>query len=141
MKRTELTRKTPLRTKSPIKRGGPIKWSPNATKAKKKRRTEKAERFKDLAVPLKVPETDRPYLDWIKTLPCTVCGCNGVGFDAVDPAHTETVKTGGSDRRAIPLCRLHHSEQGTMGVKTFASEYKFSYNKVIADLNAKYEAR
>jgi len=56
------------------------------------------------------------YLDYIRSLPCRICDTN-----PVDPHHTETGGVGmkGSDFTAIPLCRTHHDELHSGGVKTF----------------------
>lgn len=66
-------------------------------------------------------ETDRPYLDWIKTLPCCV------GFDCLgppDPAHLETVGAFGSDYSAAPMCRKHHDELHDKGIEWMQQTYR-----------------
>jgi hypothetical protein len=61
-----------------------------------------------------------PYLAYIRTLPCLICG------QPAEPAHIRTGSladgksyTGGgersSDRWALPLCRRHHEEQHDAG--------------------------
>lgn len=79
-------------------------------------------------------EIDREYLDWIKEQRCVVCNDT-----PCDPAHTTTVGANGSDYDAIPLCRLHHSEQHSRGVKTFAELYCFSYTLNIRHYNGNYK--
>jgi hypothetical protein len=63
------------------------------------------------AAPLLKPVrlVDEPYLDHIRAMRCLVHGrgCSG----RVDPAHLKTRGSGGSDYTAVPLCRLHHTEQ------------------------------
>lgn len=49
----------------------------------------------------------RPYLDWIKTLPCHTCGAH----PPCDPSHLNTLKGAGTksaDLLAIPECRPCH---------------------------------
>lgn len=41
------------------------------------------------------------------------------GVRRSDPAHVETVGAMGSDFLALPLCRFHHTMQGTMPVTEF----------------------
>lgn len=68
------------------------------------------------------PVKDPKYLAWIKTFPCIVCGRSR----NVDPCHTPgsrgmSQKT--DDRRAVPMCRVHHEEQGRIGWKRFLEIY------------------
>lgn len=58
----------------------------------------------------------RPYLDWVKTLPCVGCGAT-----PSDPHHVTGMYRGAGKRSpdclAIPLCRpchdrLHHAPKG-----------------------------
>lgn len=49
----------------------------------------------------------RPYLDWLKTLPCDTCGAPAPS----DPSHVNSVKGMGTkspDPLAIPECRSCH---------------------------------
>ena len=52
------------------------------------------------------------YLDFIRSLPCAVHGdkCRKYTKGRCDPHHLRTVKAGGDDTDAIPLCRLLHTE-------------------------------
>lgn len=51
---------------------------------------------------------------------CIICGEKNV-----DIHHIKTRKEGGPDERwnLVPLCRSHHSEAHSMGVKSFADKY------------------
>jgi len=51
---------------------------------------------------------------------CLVCGDRGC-----DPAHIKTWGSTGidADWMFMPLCRLHHTEQHTIGIKTFINKY------------------
>jgi len=49
----------------------------------------------------------RPYLDWLKTLPCDTCGAPAPS----DPSHVNSFKGQGTkspDPLAIPECRVCH---------------------------------
>lgn len=61
-----------------------------------------------------IPKTkawrSKRYLDWVKTLPCVLCGC-----PADDAHHAIGLGLSGmgmtaADYYAIPVCRGHHSE-------------------------------
>ncbi|MCK5616705.1 DUF968 domain-containing protein [Candidatus Pacearchaeota archaeon] len=59
--------------------------------------------------------TNETYLEHVRCLPCCAPGCkqkniSGPNKGKVDPHHTRSVKAGGSDLTAIPLCREHHTE-------------------------------
>ena len=58
---------------------------------------------------------DRPYTEWIKTLPCVLFGTpfGHEGWETIDPAHVfETRACGAYDRgEVVPLCRKHHRQQ------------------------------
>lgn len=59
--------------------------------------------------------TDRPYLDWLKTKPCCVCGKAPPGV----PAHVRLGGRGGVGMKplfsAVPACRFHHDWQHQHG--------------------------
>lgn len=65
-------------------------------------------------------KTDRAYLDYIKTLPCVICGRR-----PTDPSHIRTRKSGGSDlpHNVFPKCRKHHVEFGQIGNTRFLEKY------------------
>lgn len=54
----------------------------------------------------------RPYLDWLKTLPCFTCGrLPGDPLNPIDPSHMNSYKGQGTkspDVWAIPECRACH---------------------------------
>lgn len=134
MKRTPLKRKTPLKAKSKLTAKTPLRWSLSKTKARKKRVAAKNKLFG-----YKSREIDEDYLEWIRNQPCVITGKRlGSGFDRVDPAHTDTVGSGGSDRSALPLINRLHTEQHT-GFKTFARKYGLDYDKLIREHNERYE--
>lgn len=88
MKKTPLKRKTPLRAKAPMK-SNPIK----KTNSKKR---------------IKVT-VSKKYLEWVKTLPCCVCG-----GPADDPHHLIGIGNMGGmgmkapDSLTMPVCRRDH---------------------------------
>lgn len=70
---------------------------------------------------------------WVKTLGCSVKGCQNAD---IDPAHircdlpADALKGGTSikshDIWIIPLCRMHHNEQGDDGERSFYVKYKLA---------------
>lgn len=96
MKRTPLERKTPLRSKVGLKPGCQLK--PRST----------SKRSMDQPDPR---WRSRKYLDWVKSLPCVMCGA-----PADDPHHLKHV--GGlsgagltaPDGYVLPVCRTHTEE-------------------------------
>ena len=68
--------------------------------------------------------TPLDYLDYIRSLPCLICGKPG------EPHHLEAVGMGRNRNRelkehytTIPLCRNHHIEIETVGLKAFETKY------------------
>ena len=59
---------------------------------------------------------NEPYLGYIRTLPCCVCGRS-----RVEAHHADTGGVGikCNDTRAIPLCRICHTECHSLGKETF----------------------
>lgn len=60
----------------------------------------------------------------IRQLPCVMPGAWEQGCcEGVDPAHYTTGSHAGynlkNDRRILPLCRMHHTIQGSKGEKSF----------------------
>lgn len=88
--------------------------------------------------------TDAAYLDWIRSLPCAVCGAA-----PRNEAHHEPTKShsgGGAwhDRKTIPLCTACHTggpkARHTFGsVKNWQLAVGISAEALIARLNAAYE--
>lgn len=74
-------------------------------------------------------ERDNKHLDYIRSLPCCICG----GIDT-EAAHIRTAAphlgkrpTGGaekpSDKWTLPLCHKHHTEQHEMNEMKFWASY------------------
>jgi len=63
----------------------------------------------NLALVKIIPWRGPEYLDWIRTLPCAVCGTTR----GVEAAHTGShgMRSKAPDYRAIPLCAAHHRER------------------------------
>lgn len=68
------------------------------------------------------PWRSRKYLDWVKSLPCCVCG-----RPADDPHHINRAGKGMGTKQAdcfvIPLCREHHDEIERVGSKSWEGRY------------------
>ncbi len=76
-------------------------------------------------------DTDK-YIAYIKSIRCIVCGNS-----PVDPDHLQHRGMGGAgkggtstgtvvDYTCIPLCRVHHSERHTSGIKKFEDTYRLN---------------
>ena len=83
-------------------------------------------------------ERNRKYLDWICTLPCTVCG------GRAEPHHEGEEGNGGmgmkcSDYDTVPLCRDHHQYRHLVGRKSFWDFWEREPKFIIKILNAKWK--
>lgn len=68
----------------------------------------------------------KQYIEFIRELPCCVCGNT-----EVDAHHAiKTQGSGGSDLMCIPLCRQEHSEYHLMGRHNFEQKYDISIIKI-----------
>ncbi len=56
----------------------------------------------------------------VRALPCLVAGCCGT---PVEPAHVKSRGAGGGRFDIVPLCHVHHREQHSRGIRTFAKIY------------------
>lgn len=74
-------------------------------------------------------ERDNKHLDYIRSLPCCICGDN----TSTEAAHLRTSNIGigkddhgwgkPSDKWVLPLCGRHHREQHTMNEMAFWESY------------------
>ena len=75
----------------------------------------------------------KEYLKYVKSHPCTLCGATQVdadhlihrgmgGVGAKGKTHTGTLQ----DFTCVPLCRQHHTERHSLGIKGFDSKYKIN---------------
>lgn len=66
-------------------------------------------------LPTATIDRDSAYLDYIRSLPCAICGQDA------EPHHVEGggVALKGSDYLTVPLCRKHHDEYHTRGRVSF----------------------
>lgn len=79
---------------------------------------------------------DKAYLEFIRHEPCLVCEKGfylkmlALSF-IIDPHHPELTKFGGNlggnvkadDKKAMPICRGHHTELGNLGEERFYKKY------------------
>ena len=75
----------------------------------------------------------REYLDYVRGLPCAVCG------GQAEPHHWRKDSDGGtglkpSDCFCVPLCREHHREAHQHGDEWFAEEYNLEPWRLMAFL-------
>jgi hypothetical protein len=75
-------------------------------------------------------ERDEKHLDYIRTLPCCICGAINTEAAHIRTASLENGKlsTGmqekPSDKWTVPLCNAHHREQHTMHELKFWAKYR-----------------
>ena len=98
---------------------------------------------------------DKAYLEFIRHEPCLACVelrrrlepvGYFLGFSNIEAHHPKATRYGGNlgwnvkadDRKAMPLCRGHHSESEN-GEERFYRKYGIEPHKEIIRLNAKYE--
>ncbi len=108
MKRSPLVRKTPLKTKTALKTTTALK---RTTALKPGGRLKPRSTTKRSLGKPDPRWRSRTYLDWVKTLPCVMCGA-----PADDPHHIKGVgQLSGAgltapDWAVVPVCRTHHDE-------------------------------
>ena len=79
------------------------------------------------------------YLQWIRTLPCSVCRTTR----AIEAAHTgpHGLSQKSSDLCAIPLCVMHHrtgdDSYHKLGPRKFAEVHHLNIRAIVARLSAK----
>lgn len=89
------------------------------------------------------PRRDSKYLQWIRTLPCSVCGSTR----NIEAAHTGAHGLGqkAPDSSAIPLCITHHRSANhsyhKLGPRKFAEVHRLNISAIVAELNAKPSIR
>jgi hypothetical protein len=85
------------------------------------------------------PVRNPQYLQWIRTLPCSVC----LTTRAVEAAHTgpHGISQKSSDLSAIPLCVAHHrtgaDSYHRLGPRKFAEVHQLNIRAIVARLSAK----
>jgi len=76
------------------------------------------------------------YIEFIKQQPCCISGKLNV-----DPHHTKSKGSGGSDLMCIPLSHELHVECHTIGKKTFQAKYNINFEVIVFDLLQKFIER
>jgi hypothetical protein len=72
---------------------------------------------------------DEKHLNYVRSLPCCICGRRDVDAAHIRTASLEHGKRGlgmqekASDCWIVPLCRFHHSEQHSMSEMGFWKRY------------------
>jgi hypothetical protein len=69
--------------------------------------------------------TNKEYIKYIKSKPCSVCGSL-----EVDAHHMDFIGMGGNRKKpslkdfsCVSLCRIHHTEYHSLGHKKFTDKY------------------
>ena len=85
------------------------------------------------------PKRDSKYLEWIRTLPCVVCGV----ARGIEASHTGPHGLGqkSPDSSAIPLCYRHHrtgkDSYHRLGPQKFATMHDLDIPAIVRRLNTK----
>ncbi len=85
---------------------------------------------------------DKAYLEWLHTLACCVCLLRKYAQGGrTEAAHLgpRGLSTKSPDRQAIPLCRGHHEQLHKFGPRQFWEALKLKPEKLIADLNERFD--
>jgi hypothetical protein len=83
---------------------------------------------------------DPAYLRFIRSQSCMIANrsCRG----QIDPHHIGRYgQARSNDRRATPLCRLHHDEAQLIHNGPFEEKYGVSFEAAITSLNDEYQSR
>ncbi len=74
-----------------------------------------------MSFPKKIRIEDRQLLDTYHVMRCMVCS----KAPPCDPSHIKTKGSGGPDTKwnVVPMCRIHHTEWGTLGYTHFTNRY------------------
>lgn len=141
MKRSPLQRRTPLRTKkrllSPPATPTPAAIEKRTAKKKLARSTlKRSGRLRPRSLKARKRQRNFPYMRWIKTLPCAVCGRMGS-----EAAHTgpRGLGTKSPDESGIPLCAEHHRTGRdaihVLGPRQFEDVHGFKVVDLVKRLN------
>ena len=68
---------------------------------------------------------NKEYREYIKAQPCCVTGQLNV-----DPHHTKSVGSGGSDLSMVPLIHRLHQECHSIGQDTFQDKYNVNFDEI-----------
>lgn len=66
----------------------------------------------------------------IQAMPCVICGRS-----PSEAAHVRSRGAGGTWRDIVPLCRDHHREQHTVGLRTFEATHAVDLARIAATIN------
>lgn len=79
---------------------------------------------------------NQAHMNFVRSFACAVPGCVGVPIEA---AHVRIGSGAGlgqkpGDWRATPLCKHHHTQQHTIGERTFWASYEVASGQTVEDL-------
>jgi len=77
-----------------------------------------------------VQRTFPVHQQFVRRHGCAVPGCLA---RQVDFAHVKTRGAGADDSSGVPLCRVHHAEEHTIGINTFQAKYKIDLHALAAE--------
>lgn len=76
------------------------------------------------------------YLNFIRSKSCCTPLLSGKKCDGVKPGkqsaphHMKSKGAGGSDLKAVPMCRFHHGDFHNIGITTFQTKYQIDLKEV-----------
>ena len=76
---------------------------------------------------------NKDYIEYIKEQPCCI-----TERPNVDPHHTKSIGSGGSDLSAIPLTHELHVECHKIGRDTFQKKYNIDFKDIIFKLMERF---
>jgi hypothetical protein len=74
------------------------------------------------------------HLSWLRTLPCSVPGCEGEMIQAHHIRKGAGVALKPSDQYSAPICMEHHAEIHQIGSRTFEVRYQVDLSSIAAKL-------
>jgi len=79
-------------------------------------------------------QVDTDYLNFVRGRPCLVAHCLRRG----EPHHVVSRGAGGGDYTAAPLCREHHRQLHTTGLRRFEENFGLELWREVANLLGLY---
>jgi hypothetical protein len=78
---------------------------------------------------------DPAYREWIRSHECVLCGMPS------ECCHFRNKRMWGDFGNCLPMCRPHHREQHSEGIKTFAARHNLDLAAICAAFGEAYSQR
>lgn len=76
------------------------------------------------------------FVQWIHSLGCSVDGCRETDIEA---CHV-VARPAGTWRDVVPMCRVHHSMQHTLGIRSFERRFNIELSLVASAVAQRWDA-